>query len=61
MKTETARQQPAAKNREQEQEEINPVEDLMTYCREYAREKPEVVALWCLGIGFMLGWKLKPW
>jgi hypothetical protein len=31
------------------------------YLREYAREKPETTALWCLGIGFMLGWKLKPW
>lgn len=28
---------------------------------EYVREKPGVVALWCLGIGFVLGWKLKPW
>jgi hypothetical protein len=26
-----------------------------------AREKPEVAALWCFGIGFILGWKLKPW
>lgn len=35
--------------------------DLVEYLREYAREKPEVAALWCLGIGFILGWKLKPW
>ena len=28
---------------------------------EYQRERPEVVALWCFGIGFVLGWKLKPW
>lgn len=28
---------------------------------QYAREKPEVVALWAFGIGFVLGWKLKPW
>jgi hypothetical protein len=35
--------------------------DLVEYFREYAREKPEVVALWCFGIGFILGWKLKPW
>ena len=27
----------------------------------YARERPEVVALWALGIGFVLGWKMKPW
>ncbi len=35
--------------------------DLIEYLKEYAREKPEVAALWCLGIGFILGWKLKPW
>ena len=29
--------------------------------QEYGRERPEVVALWCLGLGFILGWKLKPW
>ena len=28
---------------------------------EYQRERPEVAALWCFGIGFVLGWKLKPW
>jgi hypothetical protein len=41
--------------------ELSPARDLVDYFREYAREKPEVVALWCLGIGFVLGWKLKPW
>jgi len=35
--------------------------DLVEYARQYAREKPEVVALWCFGVGFVLGWKLKPW
>ena len=29
--------------------------------KEYARERPDVVALWCVGIGFVLGWKMKPW
>jgi hypothetical protein len=29
--------------------------------REYERERPGVVALWCFGIGFALGWKLKLW
>lgn len=29
--------------------------------RAYARERPEVVALWTFGIGFVLGWKLKIW
>jgi hypothetical protein len=35
--------------------------DMLDYLKEYAREKPEVAALWCFGIGFVLGWKLKPW
>jgi len=38
-----------------------PAEDIIQYLREYAREKPDVAALWCFGIGFVLGWKLKPW
>jgi hypothetical protein len=35
--------------------------DLVEFARRYIREKPGVVALWCLGVGFVLGWKLKPW
>ena len=33
----------------------------VTLAREYARQRPEVVAMWAFGIGFILGWKLKPW
>ena len=40
---------------------MQPGPDLVDYLKDYAREKPEVAALWCLGIGFVLGWKLKPW
>ncbi len=29
--------------------------------KEYARERPEIVTLWALGIGFVLGWKLRIW
>ena len=29
--------------------------------QEYGRKRPGVVALWCFGIGFVLGWKLKLW
>lgn len=36
-------------------------QDVSQYLRQYAREQPEMAALWCLGIGFVLGWKLKPW
>jgi hypothetical protein len=35
--------------------------DVVQYMREYARENPEAAALWCFGIGFVLGWKLKIW
>ncbi len=35
--------------------------ELVEYLTEYARENPGNAALWCLGIGFLLGWKLKPW
>lgn len=38
-----------------------PTRDLMDYLRHYAREKPAMVAGVCLGVGFLLGWKLKPW
>jgi hypothetical protein len=42
-------------------EHLRPFDDLIDYLREYAREKPEVVALTCFSVGFILGWKLKPW
>lgn len=41
--------------------QMQPVPDLVDYLRDYARQKPEVAALWCFGVGFVLGWKLKPW
>jgi len=41
--------------------QAQPCQDLAQSLREYAREKPEMAALWCLGIGFVLGWKFKPW
>lgn len=42
-------------------DELQPFTDLMEYVREYTRERPEVVACICFGLGFVLGWKLKPW
>jgi len=41
--------------------ELQPRQDLLEYAKAYAQERPEVAALWCFGIGFILGWKLKPW
>lgn len=37
------------------------VEDLIAYFKEYARERPDICALTCFGVGFVLGWRLKPW
>jgi hypothetical protein len=36
-------------------------EDVFDYLTDYARENPGTAALWCLGVGFVLGWKIKPW
>jgi len=38
-----------------------PADDVVAYLKAYAKAKPDVAALWCFGIGFVLGWKLKPW
>lgn len=35
--------------------------DVVNYLTEYTKQNPGYAALWCLGIGFVLGWKLKPW
>jgi hypothetical protein len=51
----------AAKQEIDFSDEVEIARDVVDYLKEYAREKPEVAALWCLGIGFILGWKLKPW
>jgi hypothetical protein len=36
-------------------------EDLVEYMTCYAKQNPAHAALVCLGVGFILGWKLKPW
>ncbi len=35
--------------------------DMIDSVTQYAREKPTSALLWAAGIGFVLGWKLKPW
>jgi hypothetical protein len=35
--------------------------DVVDRLKDYARAHPTSFALWALGIGFVLGWKLKPW
>lgn len=37
-----------------------PAADIVSLLRDYAREKPDVAAIWCFGIGLIVGWKLKP-
>ena len=38
-----------------------PTADLMEHAKDYARERPEMAALCCFAVGFIMGWKLKPW
>jgi hypothetical protein len=61
--TQTVDQMPksreAARLHETEPAELG--RDFLHYLREYARENPETAALWCFGLGFVLGWKLKLW
>jgi hypothetical protein len=37
------------------------VHDALDRLQDYAREHPAAFGLWAFGIGFVLGWKLKPW
>jgi hypothetical protein len=35
--------------------------DTVDRVTDYARENPLAFGLWAFGIGFVVGWKLKPW
>ncbi len=35
--------------------------DTLESIENYAREKPWTFALWMMGVGFVIGWKIKPW
>jgi tetrahydromethanopterin S-methyltransferase subunit F len=39
----------------------NMANDVVDRVKHFAREQPITFGLWALGIGFVLGWKLKPW
>ena len=54
---ETQRQRASQEGREMT--ESRP--DLVYHLTQYAKENPSAAALWCFGLGFVLGWKLKPW
>ena len=34
---------------------------LMCHLKDFVKENPTSAAMWCFGIGFVLGWRLKPW
>lgn len=34
---------------------------IVGHLKDYVRENPGNAALWCFGVGFVLGWRLKPW
>jgi len=35
-----------------------PAQDIFSLLRDYAKDKPDVAAMWAFGIGIMVGWKL---
>jgi hypothetical protein len=35
--------------------------EAMEKLKDYARDQPIAFGLWAFGIGFVLGWRLKPW
>jgi hypothetical protein len=37
------------------------IESAMEGIEDYARREPWAFASWVFGVGFVLGWKLKPW
>jgi hypothetical protein len=56
--------QTSIKRLQRDLREIEPSEigrDVVQQLRKYAQANPESAALWCIGIGFVLGWKLKIW
>jgi len=44
-----------------ENKDLTACQAMAAIFKEYTRERPEVVALWAFGVGFVLGWKLKLW
>ena len=37
------------------------VSEVSSSCQKYCMRRPRVVAAALFGLGFVLGWKLKPW
>ncbi len=55
------RQSETAAASTEQYDQLKPVDDLVEYVSTYAQQNPGTAALWCFGIGFIVGWKLKPW
>ena len=36
-----------------------PARDVFAALKAYAHDKPDVAAMWCFGLGLMVGWKLR--
>lgn len=36
-----------------------PAHDLLKALKTYTQQKPEVAALWCIGLGAWIGWRLR--
>ena len=36
-----------------------PAKDVFSLLSDYAKEKPDVAAMWAFGIGIVVGWKLR--
>ncbi len=36
-----------------------PAKDVFSLLRDYAKDKPDVAAMWAFGIGVMVGWRLR--
>lgn len=41
--------------------DLQPFNDIKAYAMAYTRERPGVMLMTCFGLGFIVGWKLKPW
>ena len=36
-----------------------PAQDIFAMLRDYAKDRPDVAAVWCFGLGAIVGWKLR--
>jgi len=37
----------------------DPAMDVVAMLRDYAHDKPDVAAMWCFGLGVVVGWKIR--